>query len=43
MASWTHAARFVAPKYNRNADWDWTDRSRDKDVYDYYRTPLWYA
>jgi PRC-barrel domain protein len=32
-----------APKYNRNTDWDWSDRSRDKSVYDYYRAPLWYA
>jgi PRC-barrel domain len=21
---------------------DWSDRSRDRAVYDYYRTPLWY-
>ena len=32
-----------APKYNRNTEWDWTDRSRDKTVYAYYRAPLWYA
>jgi PRC-barrel domain len=32
-----------APKYNRNTEWDWSDRSRDKSVYDYYRAPLWYA
>jgi PRC-barrel domain len=31
-----------APKFNRNTDWDWSDRSRDRAVYDYYRTPLWY-
>ena len=31
-----------APKYNRNTDWDWSDRSRDRAVYDYYKTPLWY-
>jgi hypothetical protein len=31
-----------APKFNRSTDWDWSDRSRDKAVYDYYRTPLWY-
>jgi hypothetical protein len=31
-----------APKFNRNTEWDWSDRSRDKAVYDYYRTPLWY-
>ena len=31
-----------APKYNRSSDWDWSDRSRDRTVYDYYQTPLWY-
>lgn len=31
-----------APKFNRNTDWDWSDRARDRSVYDYYRTPLWY-
>jgi hypothetical protein len=31
-----------APKFNRNTDWDWSDRSRDRAVYDYYLTPLWY-
>jgi hypothetical protein len=29
-----------APKYT---EWDWTDRNRDRDVYAYYRAPLWYA
>ena len=31
-----------APKYNSSTDWDWSDRARDREVYDYYRTPLWY-
>jgi hypothetical protein len=33
-----------APKlnFNRNTDWDRSDRKRDKAVYDYYRTPLWH-
>ena len=31
-----------APNYNRNTDWDWSDRSRDRTVYDYYKQPLWY-
>jgi hypothetical protein len=31
-----------APKYSRSTDWDWSDRSRDRAVYDYYNTPLWY-
>ncbi len=32
-----------APKFNRNTDWNWSDRSRDREVHDYYKTPLWYA
>ncbi len=31
-----------APKYSPNSDWDWSDRARDREVYDYYKTPLWY-
>jgi hypothetical protein len=31
-----------APKYRRSTDWDWEDRSRDRQVYDYYHAPLWY-
>ena len=31
-----------APKYNRSTDWDWSNRVRDREVYDYYHTPLWY-
>jgi hypothetical protein len=31
-----------APKYNRSSDWDWSNRARDRTVYDYYDTPLWY-
>jgi hypothetical protein len=31
-----------APKFNRSTDWDWSDRSRDRTVYGYYHTPLWY-
>jgi len=31
-----------APKFNRSTDWDWSDRSRDRTVYDYYKKPLWY-
>jgi hypothetical protein len=30
-----------APKFNRNTDWDWSDRTRDEAIYDYYDTPLW--
>jgi hypothetical protein len=31
-----------APKFNRSTDWDWSDRARDRKVYDCYHTPLWY-
>jgi hypothetical protein len=31
-----------APKYTSTADWDWNDRARDREVYDYYKAPLWY-
>jgi len=31
-----------APKFNRSTDWNWSDRSRDRTVYDYYNQPLWY-
>jgi hypothetical protein len=31
-----------APKYSRTSDWDWNDRSRHRQVYDYYQAPLWY-
>jgi hypothetical protein len=31
-----------APKFSQSTDWDWTNRARDREVYDYYATPLWY-
>ena len=31
-----------APKFDRNRDWDWSDRANDRRVYDYYGTPIWY-
>ena len=31
-----------APKYTRSTEWDWSDRARDREVYAYYKTPLWY-
>ena len=31
-----------APKFILSTDWNWSDRSRDKNVYDYYTIPLWY-
>jgi PRC-barrel domain len=32
----------AAPKYSSSTGWDWSDRARDREVYDYYKTPLWY-
>jgi hypothetical protein len=31
-----------APKFNRNTDWDWSNRERDRAVYNYYNIPMWY-
>jgi hypothetical protein len=31
-----------APKFNRNTDWNWSDRGRDREIYDYYGESLWY-
>jgi hypothetical protein len=31
-----------APKFNQHQGWDWSDRTADRRVYDYYKTPLWY-
>jgi hypothetical protein len=31
-----------APKFSQSTDWDWTNRARHREVYDYYATPLWY-
>jgi PRC-barrel domain len=31
-----------APKYGKSQSWDWSDRTADRRVYDYYKTPLWY-
>jgi hypothetical protein len=30
-----------APKFNRNTDWNWADRSRDRTIDEYYRTRQW--
>jgi hypothetical protein len=31
-----------APKYSKHESWDWSDRTRDKQVYDYYGVgPYW--
>jgi hypothetical protein len=29
-----------APKFNRNTDWDWSDRSRDQEIGAYWGAPL---
>ncbi len=31
-----------APKFSHSTDWNWGDRARDREIYDYYDTPLWY-
>jgi len=31
-----------APKYSQASGWDWDDRARDREVYSYYNTPVWY-
>ena len=28
-----------APKYAKDSDWDWSDQTRGRRVYDYYNTP----
>jgi hypothetical protein len=32
-----------APKFSQSTDWNWADRARDREIYDYYDTPLWYS
>src|ERR687888_830426 len=34
----THEQLRAAPKYGRNAAWDWADRSRGQQLVDYYKT-----
>jgi hypothetical protein len=31
-----------APKFSQSTDWNWGDRARDQEIYDYYDEPLWY-
>ena len=31
-----------APKFSQGTDWNWADRARDRQIYGYYDTPLWY-
>ena len=30
-----------APRFNRNTEWDWSDRSRDRTIDDFYGTTPW--
>ena len=39
----TEAQLKGAPRYSRSQEWDWSDRSNDRKVYDYYKVPMWYA
>jgi PRC-barrel domain len=32
-----------APKYGRNEDWDWADRSRGQTIHDYYKVPPYWG
>ena len=32
-----------APKYSKHESWDWSDRARDKKVYDYYGVGAYWA
>jgi hypothetical protein len=38
-ANITEAQLKGAPKYSRSTEWDWSDRTNDRKVYDYYQTP----
>jgi PRC-barrel domain len=31
-----------APKFSRSTDWDWSNRTNNERVYEYYNEPLWY-
>jgi sporulation protein YlmC with PRC-barrel domain len=31
-----------APKFSRSTDWDWSNRDKDREIYGYYGSPLWY-
>jgi PRC-barrel domain len=30
-----------APTFTRDSDWDWSDRSRERQLHDYYRAPYY--
>ena len=32
-----------APTFTRDRDWDWSDRSRERQLHDYYRAPYYWG
>jgi hypothetical protein len=32
-----------APTFTRDSDWDWSDRSRERQLHDYYRAPYYWS
>ena len=32
-----------APAFSRDRNWDWTDRSRERELHDYYRAPYYWG
>ena len=32
-----------APAFSRSRNWDWTDRSRERELHDYYRAPYYWG
>ena len=32
-----------APTFTRDSDWDWSDRSRERQLHDYYRAPYYWG
>ena len=33
----------AAPTFTRASDWDWSDRSRERQLHDYYRAPYYWG
>ena len=32
-----------APTFTRDSDWDWSDRSRERQLHGYYRAPYYWG
>ncbi len=32
-----------APAFSSSRNWDWTDRSRERELHDYYRAPYYWG